>query len=116
MILRRLFLPLFLVLMLASAAVQASALRLMAPVAGGITICSGVGMVTLQLDPLGRPAGAAHLCPDCTAAMAGGLAPGLIALPAPPLADRRPDAPSNASLPVPNAVPVPAARGPPVLI
>lgn len=116
MILRRLFLPLFLVLMLASAAVQASAMRLMAPVAGGITICSGAGMVTLQLDPLGRPAGAAHLCPDCTAAMAGALAPGLIALAGPFLADRRPDAPTNASLPVPAAVPVPAARGPPVLI
>lgn len=116
MILRRLFLPLFLVLMLASAAVQASALRLMAPVAGGITICSGVGMVTLQLDPLGRPAGAPHLCPDCTAAMAGALAPGAPVFPGPPLADRRPDTPCNASLPVPTAVPVPAARGPPVLI
>ena len=33
--------------------------------AGSIIICSGAGVVQIQLDADGNPIGPAHICPDC---------------------------------------------------
>lgn len=32
---------------------------------GTIIICSGAGVVQIQLDAKGNPVGPAHICPDC---------------------------------------------------
>lgn len=112
----RLFPVLFLALMLCIGAVQAAAMRLQAPAAGSITICSGAGMVTLHLDASGQPTAPPHLCPDCTAALAAGLADAPVSAPQAPFLRAE-----VLALPVARAVPPrpllhPQARGPPRLV
>lgn len=111
----RLFPVLFLALMLCIGAMQAAVMRLQAS-AGSITICSGAGMVTLHLDASGQPTAPPHLCPDCTAALAAGLADAPVSAPRAPFLRAE-----VLALPVVQAVRTqlllhPQARGPPRLV
>ena len=76
----------------------------------------GAGMVTLHLDASGQPTAPPHLCPDCTAALAAGLADAPVSAPQAPFLRAE-----VLALPMARAVPPrpllhPQARGPPHLV
>lgn len=112
MIRLRPLLTLLLAAALAWAGVTMAVARGQAPLAERMVICSGYGMVVVDLDAEGNPVGPVHLCPDCTLA----LLPGPLAAPAAPRPAPRllhrllpPAAPASAG----KAVETPRARGPP---
>lgn len=85
-----------------------------ARVAGEIVICSGQGVVTLQVDADGNPVGPPMICPDCALTLLVENAPlqWTAAHPMRLVPGRRPT-----FVPVwaaPDKMPVPQARGPPV--
>ena len=55
-----------LVVVLALTSLTMATARGQARMAEQVVICSGYGMVTIALDPEGRPAGPLQICPDCT--------------------------------------------------
>jgi hypothetical protein len=50
-----------------------------------VVICSGYGVMTIDLDADGNPVGPVHLCPDCLAAQGLALGPAPAVAPAPVL-------------------------------
>lgn len=80
-----------------------------------IVICSGLGIVTVEVDAQGNPVGPVHICPDCALSFLAHLdtvAPSVL----------RPLTPGLGLLASPQrlasgrAVPMPRARGPPALV
>ncbi len=80
--------------------------------AGSVIICSGAGVVSIQLDADGNPVGPVHVCPDCALGALAWIELGA-ALPQPDPAEYRLsfviDAVSRTGL----ARSEPRARGPP---
>lgn len=92
-----------------------AALRIQHVGAMEVVLCSGAGgMQTIWLDGQGHPVAPPHDCPDCLPVLLAAL-PGATAMPVPPSAHGLPlpHAPADAAAPA--LVPVPLARGPPVL-
>ncbi|SDI64478.1 hypothetical protein [Lutimaribacter saemankumensis] len=81
---------------------------------GEMVLCTGTGPITVLVDENGQPVGRAHICPDCAFAFfaAHWDAPDLPARAPASLVPLRPGA---QTLPDALQVPVPQARGPPVL-
>ncbi|MDJ0825661.1 MAG: hypothetical protein QNJ16_09170 [Rhodobacter sp.] len=80
--------------------------------AGSIVICSGAGVVTLQVDANGDPVGPAHICPDCALHLLDATAP-----PAPEIAGQL-DTPQGSAPALPALAKIhrtetPQARAPP---
>ncbi|MBD3763654.1 MAG: hypothetical protein IE927_02655 [Rhodobacterales bacterium] len=77
-----------------------------------IVICSGYGLVTVELDENGTPVGPVHICPDCTLSHLAHLPAAAPVLRAPQGRARRlgrPRSRHGAGRPQPR----PRARGPP---
>ncbi len=84
-------------------------------VTGQVILCTGNGIVTVTLDAQGKPAGPAHICPDC--ALSFVLAVANPDLPVHTDLARRLTFPfAQVSLPADPVVPGPAARDPPVAV
>jgi hypothetical protein len=83
-------------------------------VGGQIVLCGGATLVT-TLDPLGRPLGPPHICPDMALAVMAALSVATVAPQVPvTLAWRIPVAATPQ--PIDGPQPVPGARDPPRLI
>lgn len=85
------------------------------PVAGIITICSGMGTQLIAVDSQGNPVERPHLCPDGLSALAGLAVPvAMAAVHSRAVGERQPPAPALAVLEM--AAPRAHARGPPASV
>jgi hypothetical protein len=106
--LRALF-PIALALVLALTSVSMAVARGQVAAGERIVICTGAGLVTIEIDAEGNPVGPVHICPDCALGLiAAAATPSVVvARPAPRAADPLP-------VSAPAALFVQSARSPPV--
>jgi hypothetical protein len=115
MVMRSPLLALCLALLLVVTAQAAAVARAQSAPAGAIVICTGGGLVTVEVDADGNPTGPAHVCPDAIANLAD------VPSAAPDVARRAAvttQAAAFAALPAPRGhrMRPGAARDPPVLL
>ncbi|MFP4569433.1 hypothetical protein [Rhodosalinus sp.] len=112
MTIRSPLLALLLALTLVVTAQSAALARTQNVPAGAVVICTGGGLVTIEIDAEGKPTGPAHVCPDAVASLAApSSATPEVARPT----DATADAAAFAALPAPrgHGARAGAARDPP---
>jgi len=108
-------LALLLALTLTLTAQSMAVARGMAMPAGTVVLCTGAGAVSVAVDQDGQPTGPAHYCPDCAMTEFAVVAPGVVSLVNPGVAQMARFAPLLVA-DAPTQVIPPASRDPPALV
>lgn len=72
---------LFAAMIIATSGAMASARGMAVNASGEMILCTGTGVITLQVDADGQPIGPVHYCPDCALAALAAVVPKAIVSP-----------------------------------